>query len=286
MEYVLFVLTIVCIWAMMSLSNNLVLGYTGLFSVGHVSYLAAGAYIAATLNIVLRMNYYLAILVAVAGTAIFALLSVLPLLRLGPFHFGLATLGLNVVVVQVLRNVGPRSQAAEGLFGLKLPVPLDTSTGRSVVCALALAICVAAAWRIVNSPFGRSLRAVRDDPIAFESIGKRPRDYRVAIWTVSGGMAGLAGALYATTLFYIDPSVFVVTFSFFLLVYIGVGGLASVIGSILGPLLLIVFNEGLRFSGLPSDFAAPIQQILYGCLLVVLMLFRRQGLLGKYAFRD
>jgi branched-chain amino acid transport system permease protein len=286
MEYWLFVLTIVCIWSMLSLSANLVLGYTGLFSVGHVSYLAVGAYIAAVLNILLRMNYFLATLIAIAGTAIFALLSLLPLMRLGPFHFGLATLGLNVVVVQVLRNVGPRSEAAEGLFGLKLPVPLDSSAGRFVVCAVALAMCAAAAWWIVNSPFGRCLRAVRDDPVAFESIGKAPRDYRMAIWTVSGGMAGLAGALYATTLFYIDPSVFVVTFSFFLLVYIGVGGLASVIGSILGPLVLILFNEGLRFSGLPSDFAAPTQQILYGCLLVLLMLFRRQGLLGKYTFRD
>jgi ABC-type branched-subunit amino acid transport system permease subunit len=286
MEYWLFVLTIVCIWAMMAISANLVLGYTGLFSVGHVSYLAAGAYIAAVLNILLHVNYFLAIGVAIVGTAIFACLSLLPLLRLGPFHFGLATLGLNVVVVQVLRNVAPRTQGAEGLFGLQLAPPLDSSAGRFVMCALGLAICAAAAWWIVNSPFGRSLRAVRDDPIAFESIGKAAREYRVAIWTVSGGMAGLAGALYATTLFYIDPSVFVVTFSFFLLVYIGVGGLASVVGSILGPLLLIVFNEGLRFTGLPSDFAAATQQILYGCLLVVLMLFRRQGLLGKYAFRE
>jgi branched-chain amino acid transport system permease protein len=119
-----------------------------------------------------------------------------------------------------------------------------------------------------------------------ESIGKDPGRYRMAIWTVSGGTAGLAGALYATNLFYIDPTVFVVTFSFFLLVYIGVGGLASVLGSILGPLVLILFNEGLRFSGLPSDFAAPAQQILYGCLLVLLMLFRRQGLVGKYEFHE
>ena len=286
MDYWLFVLTIVCIWAMLSIAANLVLGYTGLFTVGHVGYLAAGAYIAAILNILLHMNYFLAIAIAIAGTAIFALLTLLPLMRLGPFHFGLATLGLNVVIVEVIHNVAPRSQAAEGLLGLKLPPPLDSSAGRFVMCALALAICAAAAWWIISSPFGRSLRAVRDDPAALESIGKDPGRYRMAIWTVSGGMAGLAGALYATNLFYIDPTVFVVTFSFFLLVYIGVGGLASVLGSILGPLVLILFNEGLRFSGLPSDFAAPAQQILYGCLLVLLMLFRRQGLVGKYEFHE
>jgi branched-chain amino acid transport system permease protein len=286
MDYWLFVLTIVCVWAMLSLAANLVLGYTGLFTVGHVAYLAAGAYIAAILNIVFRWNYWAAVPVAVAGTAVFALLTLLPLMRLGPFHFGLATLGLNVVVFEVLRNVAPKSQAAEGLIGLKLPPPLDTTPGRALVCVLALALCALVAWRIVSSPFGRSLRAVRDDAGALESLGKDPSRYRKAIWTVSGAMAGLAGALYATTLFYVDPTIFVVTFSFFLLVYIGVGGLASVAGSILGPLILILFSEGLRFTGLPSNVSAPTQQILYGCLLIILMLFRRQGLVGRYEFRE
>jgi len=285
-DYFFFILTIVSVWAMLSISANLVLGYTGLFTVGHVGYLAAGAYIAAILNILLGVNYYLAIPLALAGTAVFALLTLLPLLRLGPFHFGLATLGLNVVIVDVIHNTAPRVAGAEGLFGLKLPPPIDGSLGRCLVCLAALAACALLAWWIVSSPFGRSLRATRDDPAALASLGKNPDRYRIAIWTVSGAIAGLAGSLYATTLFYIDPTVFVVTFSFFLLVYIGVGGLASIVGSILGPLILILFNESLRFTGLPSDFSGPIQQMLYGLLLVVLMLFRRQGLVGKYEFHE
>ncbi|HLQ34729.1 MAG TPA: branched-chain amino acid ABC transporter permease [Chloroflexota bacterium] len=286
MDYFFFILTIVSVWAMLSISANLVLGYTGLFTVGHVGYLAAGAYIAAILNILLGVNYYLAIPLALAGTAVFALLTLLPLLRLGPFHFGLATLGLNVVIVDVIHNTAPRVAGAEGLFGLKLPPPIDGSLGRCLVCLAALAACALLAWWIVSSPFGRSLRATRDDPAALASLGKNPDRYRIAIWTVSGAIAGLAGSLYATTLFYIDPTVFVVTFSFFLLVYIGVGGLASIVGSILGPLILILFNESLRFTGLPSDFSGPTQQMLYGLLLVVLMLFRRQGLVGKYEFHE
>ena len=286
MDYFFFILTIVSVWAMLSISANLVLGYTGLFTVGHVGYLAAGAYIAAILNILLGVNYYLTIPVAIVGTALFALLTLLPLMRLGPFHFGLATLGLNVVIVDVIHNTAPRSAGAEGLFGLKLPPPIDGPAGQFAVCLAALAACALLAWWIVSSPFGRSLRATRDDPAALASLGKNPDRYRMAIWTVSGAMAGLAGSLYATTLFYIDPTVFVVTFSFFLLVYIGVGGLASIVGSILGPLILILFNESLRFTGLPSDFSGPTQQMLYGLLLVVLMLFRRQGILGKYEFHE
>jgi branched-chain amino acid transport system permease protein len=127
---------------------------------------------------------------------------------------------------------------------------------------------------------------VRDRPEALQSLGKDPRHYRVIAWTISGAIAGLAGALYATTLFYIDPTIFLVTFSFNVLVYVGVGGLASVAGSLLGPLLLIAFSEALRFTGLPSDVSGPVQQALFGGLLIVLMLFRRRGLVGTYELRD
>jgi len=139
---------------------------------------------------------------------------------------------------------------------------------------------------LVSAPFGRTLRALRDRPEALQSLGKNPTHYRVVAWTISGLIAGLAGALYTTTLFYIDPTVFLVTFSFNVLVYVGVGGLASVAGSILGPLLLIAFSEGLRFTGLPSDVSGPVQQALFGALLIALMLFRRRGLVGTYELRD
>jgi branched-chain amino acid transport system permease protein len=139
---------------------------------------------------------------------------------------------------------------------------------------------------LVAAPFGRTLRALRDQPDALRSIGKDPTRFRVAAWTLSGAIAGLAGALYATTLFYIDPTIFLVTFSFNVLVYVGVGGLASVVGSILGPLVLIAFSESLRFTGLPTDVSGPIQQALYGVLLILLMLFRRRGLVGTYELRD
>ncbi len=106
------------------------------------------------------------------------------------------------------------------------------------------------------------------------------------VWTLSGAFCGLAGGLYAVTLFYIDPTVFLVAYSFNVAVYVGVGGLASIAGSILGPALLIAFSEGLRFTGLPSDISGPAQQAIFGALLIFLMLFRRKGLFGRYEFRD
>ena len=286
MDYFFFVLTIICIWVIVSLSVNLVLGYAGLFSIGHAGYLGIGAYTTAVLNIILKVDYFWTIPIAVAVTALVALLTYLPLMRLTAFHFALSTLGMNVVIVDLLHNLAPRVPGAEGLFGLQAPEFMTTGPGRFGVVALATLGCVLVALRVVNSPFGRTLRALRDRPEAAEAIGKNPRFYRGVVWTLSGAFCGLAGGLYAVTLFYIDPTVFLVAYSFNVAVYVGVGGLASIAGSILGPALLIAFSEGLRFTGLPSDISGPAQQAIFGALLIFLMLFRRKGLFGRYEFRD
>lgn len=286
MDYFFFILSVICVWIILSLATNLVLGYGGLMSLGHVGYLAIGAYTAATLNVLGHMNFYYTIPIAMLVTAAVALATIAPLLRLGAFYFGLATLGLNIVVTDVLKNVGPRVPGAEGLFGLVLPAPLTNGGWRLATIAACTAVAVYLSWRLVRSPFGRSLRAMRDEPDALESLGKSARRYRLTIWTISGALAGLAGALYATTLSYIDPTVFSFLLSFNVLVYIGFGGLASIAGSILGPAILIAFSEGLRFTGLPTEITGPIQQSLFALLLIGVMMFRRRGLAGNYDFRE
>jgi branched-chain amino acid transport system permease protein len=286
MDYFFFVLSVICVWTILSLAANLVIGYSGMMTLGHVGYLAIGAYTAATLNIFGHMNFYLTIPIAMLVTAVVALVTLLPLLRLDAFYLGLATLGLNIVITDVLQNIGPRNPGAEGLYGLNLPALMTVGGGRLAVIAVLTAIALFFVWQLVRSPFGRSLRAMRDAPDAIESVGKSAKRYRLIAWTISGGLAGLAGALYATTLSYIDPTIFNFLFSFNLLVYIGFGGLASIAGSILGPTILIVFGEALRFGGLPSEISGPVQQALYALLLILVMMFRRQGLVGRYDFRD
>jgi len=285
-DYFFFILSVICVWTILSLATNLVIGYGGLMTLGHVGFLAIGAYTAATLNILWHVNFYYTIPIAIIVTAVVAFASILPLLRLDAFYFGLSTLGLNIVITDVLQNVGPRVPGAEGLFGLDLPALMTSSIWRLAIIAALTALTVYLSWQLVRSPFGRSLRAMRDQPDAIESVGKSAKRYRVTIWTISGGLAGLAGALYCTTLSYIDPTVFSFLFSFNLLVYIGFGGLASILGSILGPTILIVFGEALRFGGLPSQVSGPVQQSLFALLLIFVMVFRRQGLVGKYDFRE
>jgi branched-chain amino acid transport system permease protein len=285
-DYFFFIITVIGIWVIMSLSANLVLGYAGQFTIGHVGYLAIGAYTTGILNIFTGMNFFITLPIAVAVTALVALLTLVPLLRLGPLHFGLATLGLNVVIVDLIHNLAPRVQGAEGLFGLTMPAIMVSGPGRCAIVVALTALCVWLSHVLVSSLFGRMLRALRDRPDALQSLGKDVDYYRILVWTISGALAGLAGGLYTATLSYIDPTVFVVLFSFNLLVYIGVGGLASILGSVLGATLLIAFGEALRFGGLPSDISGPVQQALFGLLLVFIMMFRRQGLVGQYEFRE
>lgn len=286
MEHVLFLATLICVWIIVSVAVNLVIGYTGMMAMGHAAYLGVGAYTATTLNIFLGVNYLLTIPVAAVVTAAVAVVTVIPLLRLNGFYFALATLGLNFVLFDIFHNLGPRVEGTEGLYGIVLPDFLATVGARFVVTFLITAACVLVGWRLVTAPLGRVLRAIRDREDAVRALGKNPATYQIAVWGVSGALTGVAGALYAVTLFYIDPTLFRLDASILALVYIGVGGLASIAGSILGPLLLITFTEAMRFLVLPSNLAGPIQQGIYGALLIGLMIFRRQGLMGKYDFRE
>jgi branched-chain amino acid transport system permease protein len=286
MDYFYFILAVIGIWVMMSLAVNLVTGYSGQFSMGHVGYLALGSYTTGILTIFTSVNYFWTLPLAMLVGAVASLVTLVPLLRLGPLYFGLATLGLNVVIVDLIHNLAPRVQGAEGLFGMHLPAVMLSGPGRCAIVIVITGLMALTTKVLVSAPFGRTLRALRDRPEALASVGKNVDYYRVLVWTISGAMAGLAGGLYAATLSYIDPTVFVVLFSFNVLTYIGVGGLASILGSILGATLLIAFGEALRFGGLPSDISGPVQQGLFGLLLIIIMMFRRQGLVGQYEFKE
>ena len=274
------------VWIIVALAANLVVGYTGMMSMGQAAYLGVGAYVTAILNIFGGIDFYIALVVAAVTSALAGAVTLFPLMRIGGFYFALATLGVNFVFFDIFHNLAPRVEGSEGLYGLKLPTLL-ASPAPLFATTLAIVIgCILLCQFVVASPLGRALRATRDRPDALAALGKDPRHYQMLVWTFASGLTGLAGGLYAATLFYIDPTLFKLDASILILVYIGVGGLASTTGSVLGVVLLITFNESLRFLGIPSQFVGPIQQAMYGLLLILLMIFRRQGLVGNYDFRE
>jgi len=138
--------------------------------------------------------------------------------------------------------------------------------------------------RISSSPFGRVLHAIREDEIFAASLGKNTLRFKVTAFAVSAALAAMAGSLYAHYITYIDPTNFTLTESILIISMVIVGGAGSRWGPLTGVLVLVVMPESLRFIGLPSAIAANVRQIMYGVLLVVMMLFRPQGLAGQYRF--
>jgi len=139
--------------------------------------------------------------------------------------------------------------------------------------------------RVVNSPFGRILRSIREDEISSQALGKNTTKHTLLVFVIGAFFAGIAGSLYAHYITFIDPSSFTIMESITVLLMVIFGGMGSISGSIAGAVILVVFPELLRFLGMPSSIAAPMRQMIYGLLLVVLMIKRPQGIMGRYQFK-
>jgi len=139
--------------------------------------------------------------------------------------------------------------------------------------------------RIVLSPFGRVLKAIREDEIFAKASGKNVAAYKVIVFVTGAGMAAMAGVIYAYYISFIDPTSFTVMESIFIISIVIIGGAGSLLGPIVGATVLIVLPELLRLMGLPSSLAANLRQIIYGALLVICMIWKPTGFLGKYSFR-
>jgi branched-chain amino acid transport system permease protein len=138
--------------------------------------------------------------------------------------------------------------------------------------------------RLVRSPYGRVLKAIREDEKFAQSLGKNVNCYKIQVFVLGGMLAAIAGTLYAHYVRFIDPTGFTVLESILITSMVILGGAGSLRGPVLGAAILVVFPEALRFLGLPGSVAANLRQIFYGSLLILVMLYRPQGLIGEFGF--
>jgi branched-chain amino acid transport system permease protein len=138
--------------------------------------------------------------------------------------------------------------------------------------------------RIATSSFGRVLRAIREDEVFAQAMGKNTLRFKVSAFAVSAALAASAGSLYAHYTTYIDPTSFTVMESILVISMVIIGGAGSRWGPVIGAVVLVTLPEALRFLGLPSAVAANLRQVIYGILLVLMMMVRPQGLVGRYGF--
>lgn len=289
MEYIFHIVVLVSIFAMLATSLNLLVGETGLLSFAHAGFYAIGAYSSAILSTRFGVAPYVALPMSVGLAALLSLFISLPSLRLREDHFVLTTFGFPIVLTGVLNNWTRVTGGSDGICSIPVPslFGLETRTsGEFAVIALSISVCShLLVLRVSNSPFGRVLRAIREDEHVVEACGKNPAYFKIAVFAVSAAVAAAAGSIYAHYVGFIDPSGFSILESVLILSMVIIGGPGSKWGPIAGALLLVTFPEALRFLSLPSAVAADFRQILYGMLLVLIMVFRPQGLLGPQGVR-
>lgn len=285
MNYLLYVVSLVAVYAILTVSLNLLVGYTGILSVAHAAFMGIGAYAAALLLTEYGFNFFLTLPVAVVVAGLVGGALAASTLRLRGDYYIIGSFGFQVIMYNVFLNwIG----LTKGPFGIRnIPKP---SVGhfafgdpvRYAILAVAfLAVTVWIARRVADSPYGKVLRAIREDEAGAASIGKNVNRYKVSIFIVSSMLASVGGALYAGLISYVDPFAFTIHESIFLQALVIVGGAGNVFGSVVGAAVLIVIPEILRFFDVPTTIASPFREILYGSLMILFLRFRPKGLLPE-----
>lgn len=289
MEYLLHILVITGIYVILTLSLNLIVGYTGLPALGHAAFFAMGAYASSLLALNLGLSPWLGLPVGAVCAALLGVVIAFPALRLKGDYLALATFGAGLIVYSVAKNWVALTRGPMGLPGIPgfsiASFALSEIWSYLILVTVFVLLTYFVIGRVINSPFGRILRGIREDEIATQAMGKDINRHKVLVFVIGAFFAGIAGSLYAHYITFIDPSSFTVMESITILLMVVFGGMGSLGGSFVGAATLVIFPELLRFLGMPSSVAAPLRQMIYGLLLVILMLRRPQGILGKYRFR-
>jgi branched-chain amino acid transport system permease protein len=289
MEYLFHILVITGIYIILTLSLNLILGYTGLPDFGHAAFSCVGAYTSSLLALQYGISPWIGLALGACVAAILGFLIGLPSVRLKGDYLALATFGLAVIVYSVAKNWVSLTRGPLGLPGIPgfnfFGFPLNSIVSYLILVALFVFLTAIVIRRVVNSPFGRILRGIREDEVAALAMGKDVNRHKLLVFIIGAFFAGIAGSLYAHYITFIDPSSFTVMESITILLMVVFGGMGTLGGSFLGATVLVILPELLRFLGLPSAIAAPLRQMIYGLLLILLMLKRPQGLVGEYRFR-
>lgn len=288
MNYVFHILTMINIYILLSLSLNILAGYTGLLSITHAAFYGIGAYASALLATKLGLNFFIALPIAVAIATLLSFIVSMPSLRLKGDYFILATFAFQLIVFDLLYNLIPLTEGPYGikgipspkLFGLIIDTPFEYFIFSLIIVGLSVLFIVI----LLSAPFGRVLKAIREDEISAQALGKSVNWFKVKAFAIASGLAAISGVLFAHYVTYIDPTSFTVEESIFILSIVLVGGAGNIKGPVIGVLILLTIPEILKFLGIPDTIAPNVRLMIYGAMLVGFMYFRPQGIAGEYKF--
>lgn len=278
MEYIMHLAIFICFYTMLAQSLNLVAGFTGLISLTHAGFYGIGAYVTAILSKNYDSSFWINLPLAMMISGIVAFIISFIILRTIAEYFVICTLSLQVIIFSLMNNwLG----LTNGPFGItEIPaIDLAGFTINSNISFFFLSLLfLSLIWGLLKnisaSAFGMTLRAIQEDEIYVQSIGKNVSRSKVISFTLGAVLAAIPGSIYAHYMSYIDPGSFTVNESIFILSIVIIGGLGYLKGSFWTAVFLVLLPEVLRFLHIESTIAANMRQIIYGLILILTVTFK------------
>lgn len=286
-RYLQHVMVLAGIYVLLSISWNILAGYAGQLNLGHAAFYGIGAYASSLITMHFHISPWFGLPLGGLVAALFGGLLGIPSFRLsGPF-LAITTIGFSEISRMVAMNWVSLTRGSLGLYGIPPLTPFklgsvslrfDSEKGAYYVILIIILLVVFAVRKLYHSEFGLSVESLREDEVGAESIGINTSQYKLAIFVLSAFIAGMAGAFYAHYERLVSPNLLSLGITFTIITMVMIGGLGTTIGPIVGAVMLTFLSEGLRFVEDAMDM--DIRMIIYGVILVLVMLFMRQGIVG------
>ncbi len=286
MGYLSHILILINIYIILSVATGLLVGLSRMISLGQAAFYGIGAYITALCILVLDLSLIPSLILVMFINGGISLLLALPAIRLKVDFFILATLAFQFIIYYLLNNLVSVTNGTLGIGGIG-PVSLfgfieiSGQGGFLIMSAVLAIIVVGIFYKIFHSPYGLALKALREDEAALQTMGRNTHRLKILAFVISSAFIGWASYIFATYMTYIYPGGFHLEESIFILIAVLLGGSGTIRGGIAGAVFVIVIPELLRYAGFPDDIAAPLKQILFGLILILVMRYRPNGLFGE-----
>jgi len=283
-SYFIHLLILIGIYLILAISLQLAVGFTGLLNLGHIAFYALGAYTSALLALA-GFPFWFCFLSAGIVAMLFGFLLSIPTNKLKGDYLALATMAFTFVIYALTLNWMGLTRGPLGLPGIPKPTLFGFSFSNNLSFLILTALIALFSYliikKIISSPFGKALEATRDNELATRVLGKNTFKMKSSALAISAFFAGVAGSLYAHYITFIDPSSFMMLQLVPVLAIVIIGGLASLKGTVIAAIILVLLPEPLRFIGFPSSIVGPMRQIIYALILLLILIYKPKGFYGK-----
>jgi ABC-type branched-subunit amino acid transport system permease subunit len=285
MEFLIHIIILCCLYAIVVVSLNLISGFGGMFNMAPVAFFGIGAYTSVILT-ESGVPFFIAFFTAGIFSLILGVFLAWSCNKLKDDYFSVATLAFSLMIFSLFKNLVSVTKGNIGIVSLVDPGigawRLNTDLGYMILVLIVAGISIWLIHRLVSSPFGRTLEALRDNELNLAVLGKNTLKIKMQIMSFSAVFMGISGSLYGHYIDYVHPRSFYWDDLILIITIMMLGGLASIKGSVIATFIVIILSEAIiRFLPFPVDIIGPARQLFYLTVLLIILFYRPKGLFGK-----